>query len=183
MILIYLNYRLWSVKLKDIYGEVLDTLAFNSNLDVFDMYRLFLFLWMFEFIFWTRKFSYSYEFFNIRTKIQTKKGAIMIHDCIYQFLRLFYHSRFKPQQLEMTTTQFVAPVLDLVLVLPLILRLFKDFSRFSNATKMKIQSKPEINGQALVSFYDFLVINQRRSERPTISYLSSFFTHTSIFHQ
>ena len=83
---------------------------------------------------------------NIRTEVQTQKGAIMIHDCIYQFVWLFYHSRFKPQQLEMTTTQFVAPVLDLVLVLPLILRLFKDFSRFSNATKMKIQSKPEING-------------------------------------
>ena len=78
MILIYLNYRLWSVKLKDIYGEVLNTLVFNSNLDVFDMYRLFLFLWMFEFIFysenfifWTRKFSYSYNFSNIRTEIQT----------------------------------------------------------------------------------------------------------------
>ena len=104
-----------------------------------------------NFIFWTRKVSYSYEFHNFRTQ----KGAIMIHDCIYQFLRLFYHSRFKPQQLEMTKTQFVAPVLDLVLVLPLILRLFKDFSRFSNATKMKIQSKPEINGQPLMSFYDF----------------------------
>ena len=45
----------------------------------------------------------------------------MMHDCIYQFLRLFYHSRFKPQQLEMTLTQLSAPVLDLVLVLPLIL--------------------------------------------------------------
>ena len=107
----------------------------------------------------------------------------MIHDCIYQFLRLFYHSRFKPQQLEMTTTQFVAPVLDLILVIPLILRLFKDFSRFSNATKMKIQSKPEINRQQLMWFYDFLVINRRRSECPRISYLSYFFTHTSIFHQ
>ena len=77
----------------------------------------------------------------------------MIHDCIYQFLRLFYHSRFKPQQLEMTTTQFLVPVFDLVLVLPLIMRLFKDFSRFSNATKMKIQSKPEINEQPLISVH------------------------------
>ena len=51
MILIYLIYRLWSVKLKDIYGEVLDTLVFDTNLDVFDMYRLYLFLWMFEFMF------------------------------------------------------------------------------------------------------------------------------------
>ena len=51
MILIYLNYRLWSIKLKDIYGGVLDTLVLDRNLDVFDMYRLFLFLWMFELIF------------------------------------------------------------------------------------------------------------------------------------
>ena len=36
---------------------------------------------------------------------QTQKGAFMIHDCIYQFLRIFYHSRFKPQQLEMTGTR------------------------------------------------------------------------------
>ena len=51
MILIYLNYRFWSVKLRDIYAEVLDTLVFDINLDIFDMYRLFLFLWMFELIF------------------------------------------------------------------------------------------------------------------------------------
>ena len=69
----------------------------------------------------------------------------MIHDCIYQFLRLFFHSRFKPQQLEMTLTQLSAPVLDLVLVLPLILRLYKDLSRFFNVKKLKIQSKSEIN--------------------------------------
>ena len=69
----------------------------------------------------------------------------MIHDCIYQFLRIFYHSRFKPQQLEMTATQLLAPALDLILTLPLVMRLFQEFSRFSNATKMKVQSKPEIN--------------------------------------
>ena len=78
--------------------------------------------------------------------IQTQKAAIMIHDCIYQFLRIFYHSRFKPQQLQMTVTQLLAPVLDLVLTLPLIIRLFKEFSQFSKATKMRVQSKPEING-------------------------------------
>ena len=44
MILIYLNYRFWSVKLRDIYAEVLNTLVFDMNLDIFDMYRLFLFL-------------------------------------------------------------------------------------------------------------------------------------------
>ena len=77
--------------------------------------------------------------------LKTIKATIMIHDCIYQFLRLFYHSRFKPQQLEMTLSQLSAPALDLILVVPLILRLFKDFSRFSNETKMRLQSKPEIN--------------------------------------
>ena len=46
----------------------------------------------------------------------------------------------------MTTTQLLVPIFDLILALPLIMRLFKDFSRFSNATKLKIQSKPEING-------------------------------------
>ena len=76
---------------------------------------------------------------------QTQKGAIMIHDCIYQFLRIFYHSRFKPQQLEMTATQLLAPVLDIILTLPLVMRLFQERNRFSNATKMKVQSKPEIN--------------------------------------
>ena len=76
---------------------------------------------------------------------QTQKGAIMIHDCIYQFLRIFYHSRFKPQQLEMTVTQLLAPVLDIILTLPLVMRLFQEVSRFSNGTRMKVQSKPEIN--------------------------------------
>ena len=69
----------------------------------------------------------------------------MIHDCIYQFIRIFYHSRYKPQQLEMTATQLLAPVLDLILTLPLVMRLFQEFSGFSNATKMGAQSKLEIN--------------------------------------
>ena len=75
----------------------------------------------------------------------------MIHDCIYQFLRLFYHSRFKPQQLEMTLSQLSAPVLDLILVLPLIFRLYQDLSRFSNETKLRVQSKPEIKEHFPVS--------------------------------
>ena len=77
----------------------------------------------------------------------------MIHDCIYQFLRLFYHSRFKPQQLEMTLSQLLAPALDLVLVIPLILRLFKDFSRLSNKTKTRNQFKPEINQKLIIKIY------------------------------
>ena len=94
------------------------------------------------------KFSHisMFKMVNFRSLIQTQKGAIIIHDCIYQFLRIFYHSRFKPQQLEMTATQLLAPFLDLILTLPLVIRLFQEFSRFSNATRMRVQSKPEING-------------------------------------
>ena len=91
MILIYLNYRFWSVKWRVVYGKALDTLvldrnrdsliwsvwssdfeqhvdstdhnfmrllvsnklsdSLNRNLDVFDMHRLFLFLWMFLYLF------------------------------------------------------------------------------------------------------------------------------------
>ena len=75
----------------------------------------------------------------------------MIHDCIYQFLRIFYHSRFKPQELEMTATQLLAPVLDLILTIPLIIRLYQEFSQFLNATKRKVQSKPEINEKSMMS--------------------------------
>ena len=60
----------------------------------------------------------------------------MLHDCIYQFLRLFYHSRFKPTQLEMTWAQFATPVIDVVLVLPLILKLVQNISEFTNEAKM-----------------------------------------------
>ena len=65
----------------------------------------------------------------------------MLHDCIYQFLRLFYHSRFKPPQLDMTMTQLATPVIDLVLICPLIQRLLQDFLSFSNDSKMKNKSK------------------------------------------
>ena len=78
-------------------------------------------------------------------KILTYLGAIMLHDCIYQFLRLFYHSRFKPPQLDMTMSQLATPVIDLVLVLPLILRLVQNFWRLSNDTKMKRKSKTGTN--------------------------------------
>ena len=85
----------------------------------------------------------THKYFRII--IQTQKGAIIIHDCIYQFLRIFYHSRFKPQQLEMTVTQLLAPVFDVLLSLPLIIRLFQKLMLFSNATRMRVQSKQEIN--------------------------------------
>ena len=103
----------------------------------------------------------------------------MIHDCIYQFLRLFYHSRFKPQQLEMTLTQLSAPVLDLVLVLPLILRLYKDFLRFSNTRKLKIQSKSEVNRLWSLNFNEFKLLRLF----PRISELSFCYTLISICHQ
>ena len=74
-------------------------------------------------------------------------GAIMLHDCIYQFLRLFYHSRFKPPHLKMTWAQFRTPVIDVVLVVPKIFKLAQNISRFTNKARMRLKSKPGINGR------------------------------------
>ena len=69
--------------------------------------------------------------------------ALIIHDCVYQFIRIFYHSRkdfpfyrftsgrtsglkfmlkfgkslgrFKPPTLQMTVSQFATPVIDVIL--------------------------------------------------------------------
>ena len=57
----------------------------------------------------------------------------MMHDCIYQFLRIFYHSRFKPRQLELTPTQLSAPIFDLVLVHVMTLRCISH-ARYYDAT-------------------------------------------------
>ena len=72
------------------------------------------------------------------------KGAIILHDCIYQFIRIFYHSRFKPQQLEMTLTQLATPIIDVILVVPLIIRLAQNIVGFRNDAKPRMKSKSGI---------------------------------------
>ena len=110
--------------------------------------------------FWCYVVQLIWHFINL-------KGAIMLHDCIYQFLRLFYHSRFKPIQLKMTWAQFATPVIDVVLVLPLILRLVQNISGLTNETKMRWQSKSGINGhvinQVRLDCRDFLSIQIEKS--------------------
>ena len=69
------------------------------------------------------------------------KVAILLHDCIYQFIRLFYHSRFKPPQLEMTLSQLATPIIDLILVVPLLVKLAQNIAGLSNDAKMKLKSK------------------------------------------
>ena len=36
--------------------------------------------------------------------------AILIHDCIHKFLKLFYFSRYKPPGLQMTPIQILIPL-------------------------------------------------------------------------
>ena len=72
------------------------------------------------------------------------KVAIMLHNCAYQFVRIFYHSRFKPPQLEMTLSQFALPLFDAILVLPLLRKLFQNMSGFTKKAKMKLKSKSEV---------------------------------------
>ena len=40
--------------------------------------------------------------------------GVVFHDAIYQFLRIFYHSRFKPDNLQMTLAQWAMPIVDLI---------------------------------------------------------------------
>ena len=47
-----------------IFANFMNSMTIDLNQDVFDLFRLFMFL-----------------------------AAIVIHDCVYQFVRLFYHSR------------------------------------------------------------------------------------------
>lgn len=43
--------------------------------------------------------------------------TILIHDCLYKLLKIFFFSRYKPAGLNFTTTQLLSPVLDLLVVL------------------------------------------------------------------
>ena len=79
--------------------------------------------------------------------------GVVFHDAIYQFLRIFYHSRFKPDNLQMTLAQWAMPIVDLVfLVGPLLqikrLRLIicqKSFFIVKNfSSKIKSEVLPEI---------------------------------------
>ena len=40
--------------------------------------------------------------------------GVVFHDAIYQFIRIFYHSRFKPDNLQMTLVQWAMPVVDII---------------------------------------------------------------------
>ena len=98
----------------------------------------------------------------------------MLHDCIYQFLRLFYHSRYKPPQLDMTMAQLATPVIDLVLTCPLIQRLLQDFLRFSNDSKMKNKSKTGTNE------YNFFLI-KKNFQNLKLSPFKKFLIFSSFF--
>ena len=64
VILIGLNLQFWFRQWKEIIANFMDSMVIDFNNDVFDVFRLFMFL-----------------------------AAIVLHDCVYQFVRLFYHSR------------------------------------------------------------------------------------------
>ena len=62
-------------------------------------------------------------------KLLLLTAGVVMHDVIYQFLRIFYHSRFKPDNLQMTLAQWAMPIVDLVfLVGPLLqIKRFRNF--------------------------------------------------------
>jgi len=64
-------------------------------------------------------------------KLLLLTAGVVMHDVIYQFLRIFYHSRFKPDNLQMTLTQWAMPIADLIFLLGQILHI----KRFKILTK------------------------------------------------
>ena len=53
--------------------------------------------------------------------------TIVLHDCIYKFLRIFWFSRYKPAGLQMTSVQLIGPVIDILVVLLSLLVILKEF--------------------------------------------------------
>ena len=47
-------------------------------------------------------------------KLLMLTAGVVFHDAVYQLLRIFYHSRFKPDNLQMTLAQWVMPIVDLI---------------------------------------------------------------------
>ena len=52
--------------------------------------------------------------------------TIVLHDCIYKFLRIFWFSRYKPAGLQMTSVQLIGPIIDIVVVVLGLLVIFKE---------------------------------------------------------
>ena len=53
--------------------------------------------------------------------------TIVLHDCIYKFLRIFWFSRYKPAGLQMTSVQLVGPIFDILVVFLSLLIIVKEF--------------------------------------------------------
>ena len=43
--------------------------------------------------------------------------TILIHDCIFKLLKIFFFSRYKPAALNFTVTQLIGPVVDILMVM------------------------------------------------------------------
>ena len=80
------------------------------------------FRWMFFVHQWTDRVEQFKNEITLDTNSdQTLRGmsiilTILMHDCVYKFLKIFYFSRFKPAGLQMTTAQLLQPILDVLLV-------------------------------------------------------------------
>ena len=81
------------------------------------------FKWNFFIHQWTDRIETFKNEIQISTEAdQTIRGlamilTILIHDCIFKLLKIFYFSRFKPAALNFTVTQLVGPVVDILMVM------------------------------------------------------------------
>ena len=75
----------------------------------------------------TEDFQKAYVYFvpfeaiNFRTvclwKLLMLTCGVVFHGALYQFLRIFYHDRYKPPNLQMTLVQWAMPVFDLIFLI------------------------------------------------------------------
>ena len=56
-------------------------------------------------------------------KLVSLSTGLLLHDLLYQLLRIFYISRFKPDNLQMTLSQWAMPIFDVVFLINPILQI------------------------------------------------------------
>ena len=109
-----------------------EVVAFLLILMCLSRLALLYFRWMFFIHQWTDRVEHFKNEITLNTDSdQTLRGlsiilTILMHDCIYKFLKIFYFSRFKPAGLQMTTAQLMQPVFDILLVVVSFMSIVKE---------------------------------------------------------
>lgn len=90
-------------------------------------------------------------------RLLTFTSAVILHDAIYQFLRIFYYSRFKPPSLSITPAQFAMPLIEVILVLGPILTIVTQFKAIISSERLKNSSTIQFIAPAYLGSASILI--------------------------